>query len=110
MNKYLIDRFRIHVQQLPWWWRVAYLVPDPVLHQGGFLEDVARFAKGQDKAFNQVVENHVAAFLEHGTMPPAAITAPILNVAEDIKAGREVTLRGGDYIALQNFVRSQAHK
>lgn len=108
MPNYLIERFRILTsgKAVPWWWRLAYLIPDPYL-KGDVLENVAKFAHGQDKHFNSVIENHVSAYLEKGTMPPAAIMAPVLNIAEDITAGRQVTLRAGDYIALQNFARSQ---
>jgi hypothetical protein len=108
MGNYLIDRLRIRVDGVPWWWRLAYLVPDPFLRDSSLAENVAKFAKGQDKTFNAAVETHVAAYLEKGTMPPAPIVGPILNIAEDIAAGRDVTLRAGDYIALQTFVRSQA--
>ena len=55
------------------------------------------------------METHVSAYLEKGTIA-AAIVGPILNIAEDLAAGREVTMRAGDYIALQTFVRSQHYK
>jgi hypothetical protein len=108
MNKHLLERFRILTAvNIPWWWRVAYLVPDPFLRDAAAQENFANFASGKDKSFNNAVESHVSAYLEKGTMPPAAIVGPVLNIAEDITAGRQVTLRAGDYIALQTFVRSQ---
>ena len=108
MNKHLLERFRILTANVPWWWRVAYLVPDPFLRDAAAQENFATFALGKDKSFNSAVETHVSAYLEKGTMPPAAIVGPILNIAEDITAGRQVTLRAGDYIALHTFVRSQS--
>jgi len=110
MSKYLFDRFRIvsQVKAEPYWWRFAYLLPDPFLRDSEILENYANFARGQDKAFTGAVQTHVSAYLEKGTMPPSAIVGPILNIAEDLAAGREVTLRAGDYIALQTFVRSQS--
>jgi hypothetical protein len=53
-----------------------------------------------DDAFNGFVEKHVNAYLE-GTKPPAAIQTAIMNIVDDFAAGREMTLRAGDYIALQ---------
>jgi hypothetical protein len=111
MHKYLFERFRVvsAINLGQWWWRFAYLLPDPFLRDSGIQENYANVALGKDKSFNNAVETHVAAYLEKGTMPPSAIVGPILNIAEDIAAGREVTLRAGDYIALQTFVRSQSH-
>jgi hypothetical protein len=109
MNKYLLERFRIVTEGklVPWWWRFAYLIPDLFRERPEILETFVKVAAGHDKAFKTLVETHVSAYLEKGTMPPAPIIAPILNVAEDIAAGREVTLRAGDYISLQTFARSQ---
>lgn len=105
--KYLIDRLNVlTASKVPWWWRLAYLVPDPFLNPE-LLNTVARVSHGEDKQFNNVIQAHVSAYMEKGTMPPAAIVGPILNIAEDIAAGRQVTLRAGDYIALHNFARSQ---
>ena len=61
--------------------------------------------EGKDTAFDKFIRKHVEAYLEKGTMPPEAIVGPIVNIAEDIIAGREPTLRAGDYIAIQNQMR-----
>lgn len=50
--------------------------------------------------FNTFVMKTLQSYLD-GKMPPAAIVSPIMNLAEDHLAGREMTLRAGDYIALQ---------
>ena len=57
-------------------------------------------ATAPDAAFTSFVEKHLRAYLD-GTAPPAAIQPAIMNIADDYAAGRDVTLRAGDYIALQ---------
>jgi len=107
MNKYLIERYKLAIDTTPWWWRVAYLIiPDWDRFDKGLLEGFDRIQKGHDKAFNNLVETHLSAYLEKGTMPPMAISGAIMNIAEDVVAGRVPTLRAGDYIALQTFKRS----
>ena len=51
----------------------------------------------------ELVINHVV----EGKEPPAQIAAPIMNIADDMMAGREVVMRAGDYIALMNFAKSK---
>jgi hypothetical protein len=60
-----------------------------------------------DERFYEVFSKHVEAYVKDGTMPPAAIEGAVLNAADDYLAGRDVTLRAGDYIAVQNFVRGK---
>lgn len=48
-----------------------------------------------------VISRHVNAYIKDGTLPPQDITSPILNMADDILAGKTPTIRTGDYIALQ---------
>ncbi len=50
--------------------------------------------------FRNYVEKEVASYL-HGGKPPEAIAGAVMNIADDIASGREITLRAGDYIALQ---------
>ncbi len=92
---------------VPWWWRFAYLIPDVFRHHPELQDGFVKALEGQDKALNTVIESHVRAYIEKGTMPPEGIAAPILNIAEDVAAGRQVTIRAGDYIALQNFARAR---
>jgi hypothetical protein len=54
-----------------------------------------------DDAFSDFVETQVRTYLD-GTAPPESIQTAVMNIADDVAAGREVTLRAGDYIALQN--------
>ncbi|MDY6857445.1 MAG: hypothetical protein SWO11_22620 [Thermodesulfobacteriota bacterium] len=50
---------------------------------------------------HEVVMNHVIDKEE----PPEQIRTAVLNVADDMMAGRDVTLRAGDYIALMDYAR-----
>lgn len=84
------------------WGQVAYLIP-PILRRHQDIYEIVRnqILKGDEK-FNKFVISHVQKYIEEDVMPDASIAGPIINIAEDILAGREPTLRGGDYIALRN--------
>jgi len=58
-----------------------------------------------DATFTKFLEQHVQAYLE-GKKPPAAIESAVMNIADDYASGREITVRAGDYIALQSHYRS----
>ncbi len=58
-----------------------------------------------DSAFYEKTQAHVKAYLDKGVAPPKEIAVPILNIADDVAGGREVTIRTGDYVALQTFYR-----
>lgn len=107
MNKYLVERYKLAIAITPPWWKVAYLIiPDWDRFDKGLLEGFENIVRGQDKAFNKLVDTHLSAYLEKGVTPPAAISGAILNIAEDVVAGRTPTLRAGDYIALQTYKRT----
>jgi hypothetical protein len=38
-------------------------------------------------------------------MPPEEIAPTIMNLADDFAAGRQMCIRAGDYIAIQNYMR-----
>jgi hypothetical protein len=61
-------------------------------------------ARATDRFF-EMVREHVAAHVLEGKEPPAAIAAPIMNIADDVMSGREVGMRAGDYITLMEFAR-----
>lgn len=61
-----------------------------------------------DKRFFEVLGKHVEAYVQENQQPPEAIATVVMNVADDYMAGRDVVLRAGDYIALQNFMREEA--
>ena len=60
--------------------------------------------------FNKLVDTHVNAYIFNKTMPPEKIATAIINIADDYVNGREVVIRSGDYIALQNYARETAVK
>jgi len=109
MADLLNEHFKIlTLKNEPWWWRVAYLIIDifkqhPEL-EGGFYRAVV----GKDEAFNKFVMGQVQQFMEKGTKPAAPVAGAIVNIAEDIVAGRQPTMRAGDYIALQTAFKAAA--
>jgi hypothetical protein len=46
--------------------------------------------------------------MDKGTKPAAPVATAIVNIAEDIVAGRQPTMRAGDYIALQTAYKAGA--
>ncbi len=63
-------------------------------------------ARPTEKFFNMVHEqvmNHVI----DGEEPPMQIHSAIMNIADDMMSGRDVTMRAGDYIALMNYAREK---
>ncbi len=80
------------------WIIVAYLDPAPE----GLGE---RIKVRPDEKFYSVLSEHLHAYVQEGKMPPAAIAPTVMNLADDMLNGRQMTLRTGDYIAVQNFVR-----
>ena len=55
--------------------------------------------------FFEMVREHVIDHASTGKMPPKEIAPAILNIADDLMAGRDAVLRAGDYISLMNFAR-----
>lgn len=53
----------------------------------------------------KVLAKEVYAYLYEDKMPTGDIASVVLNVAEDLVAGKNPELRAGDYIALQNHMR-----
>jgi hypothetical protein len=94
-------RWDIWIKELKW--RVMYLYPPPVDFQD-IRELLAQGARGR---FLKEVQTHTKALLLNEKEPPEAIAGAIRNFADDIAAGREVTVRAGDYIAVQNYIKSK---
>ena len=95
-----IRNLRVAVPDWIWehWRRVAYLIIGP----GGPI-DVVNIRP--DERFNKTVTSFLRGYVEEGKMPPAEIAPAILNLGDDFLAGRELTLRAGDYVAIQNYLR-----
>jgi hypothetical protein len=60
--------------------------------------------------FEAATARHMRAYIQDGTMPPADIAPAIMNMADDFMAGRQVTIRSGDYLAIQNHLRKEGGK
>ncbi len=58
-----------------------------------------------EKKFYDFVAKHINASLRENIMPPVEISPAIMNLIDDYKSGRSMTLRTGDYISLQNYFR-----
>jgi hypothetical protein len=58
-----------------------------------------------DERFYETLTKHVEAYVKDGKLPPKAIEGAVLNAADDVMAGRDITLRAGDYIAVQTYIR-----
>ena len=56
--------------------------------------------------FYGLLYKHVRAYVQENVEPPDDIAGAILNIADDLMAGRDVTIRAGDYIAIQNHLRN----
>lgn len=56
--------------------------------------------------FQAMVQSEVMKYVIDGKEPAAEIQTAVMNIADDMMAGREVNLRAGDYIALMNHARA----
>jgi len=57
--------------------------------------------------FFDMVHEQVMSHVIDGTEPPKEISSAIMNIADDMMAEREVSLRAGDYISLMNYARAK---
>jgi hypothetical protein len=82
-------------------WVYYLIIPDLIARR---VSD--RFKVQPDQRFYDVLNEHVSAYVEQGKMPPKAIMPAVMNIADDILEGRDVVIRAGDYIAVQDYVRT----
>jgi hypothetical protein len=73
-------------------------------------ELVEEFRVQPMEGFYRTVAEHLGNYVYDNKMPPKEIAPAILNMAEDFLAGRTVNIRPGDYIVIQNFIRSEKKK
>lgn len=90
LRKEIIDRSE--------WVRYLGLPEWHVKHVGDIIERVP------DEAFGDFVDKNVRMYMD-GELPPEAILPAVMNITDDLVAGREPVLRAGDYIALQTAFR-----
>ena len=100
-----MDIKSMQVRMVPWFYRrgqeVMYLIIDDLI-----LKDYGEIVKrAPDDAFFASVEKHIDAYMQKGVMPPAEIAPAIMNAVDDIRAGRKIALRAGDYISLQSYIK-----
>lgn len=75
-----------------------------------FLKDLAeRFPYKANEKFDAFVIKQIDAYTL-GKKVPEEIATPIMNLADDQAAGRPVTMRAGDYIALQTYFKKTVRK
>ena len=86
---------------LPRWILVAYLIIN------WRMKDIEEQIKVKpSREFYSTVATHLGAYMVKDVMPPKEISGAILNMADDYMANRPMNLRAGDYIQIQNFIRS----
>lgn len=102
-NNFKVVRLGIPGSLISRWRKVAGLMAGP---DGWRRKDAAELVRIRpDERFDRFVQQQVAAYVERGELPAADVSAGILNLAEDVMAGREPTIQAGDYIAIQNHLR-----
>ena len=57
--------------------------------------------------FYDMVHELVMDYILEGKVPSAEISSAVMNVADDVMAGRDAVMRAGDYIALMNFAKTR---
>jgi hypothetical protein len=80
-----------------------YLIIRDCCWNNQLFTDVIQSAPGGE--FYEMVSKHMSAFLQEGKMPPEEIAPAIMNLVDDQTSGRAMTMRAGDYISLQNYLR-----
>jgi hypothetical protein len=60
--------------------------------------------KVKSDAFQHFVQESVHSYIK-GEKVDAEIQTSIMNIADDILAGRDATMRAGDYVALMGFAK-----
>jgi hypothetical protein len=104
-NRYDFNGLRLGVPDgmISRWRKVAGLLAGP----GGWLrrESAKLVPVRPDERFDRFVTQQVEAYVERGELPAENVAAGILQLAGDVMAGREPTLRAVDYIAIQNHLR-----
>lgn len=97
ITKVFVDIKKAIIDRKDW---VKYLV----LVNWQVREHAKLIDKAPDAAFQKFVAEQLESYLG-GKAPPAAIAGAIMNLADEHLSGGSVTLRAGDYIALQNQYR-----
>ena len=107
---YLHIRFKLAESIWDRMHQVMYLYPVPWMRDDlkeGALREWGELVHGKvSKQFSEVTKKYVGDYMMNGKMPPKEIEAPILNMVDDVAAGRQIQMKAGDYIAIQNFIKA----
>lgn len=102
LKEYLVLRYEFWREILDRKHWIMYLIPPP-FHISE-LKEV--FTGGRINPVTEVINTYTKAYMVENKEPPEQIAAAIHNFADDIASGREVVVRAGDYIAINNFIRA----
>lgn len=58
------------------------------------------------REFQEVTNKHVNAYIFEQKAPPPEIAGAVMNIADDFLNDREIIMRSGDYISIQNYIRA----
>lgn len=81
---------------------VKYLVI-PYWHTKVISENIIEADPGRE--FNEFIEKQMISYINEKREPPAEIASAIMNLADDYLAGREMTIKAGDYLSIQKYIR-----
>ena len=86
---------------------VTYRVPNNLsdILKKGVADAPVRVALS--KQFTALTWKYTSALVNEGTAPPPEIAGAIYNIVDDVSCGREITLKAGDYIAIQSFMKAK---
>jgi hypothetical protein len=84
------------------WWIMYLVIADDLFDKNKIDINIS-------PEFEALTFRYAQAYIQKGEMPPADIAPAILNMADDFMAGRQVGVRAGDYIAIQNHLRKGQH-
>lgn len=98
----LTDDLRAKIDRKDW---IKYLV----LVNWHYQDISKSFGKINDAEFEKYVTKKVDDYLA-GKMPPAEIAGAIMNIVDEHLSGDNISLRAGDYIALQTQFRAERPK
>lgn len=99
MERTIRVRIKVPDWSIPHWWLVAYKILPMLAKQ---YSDLLEPELGE--RFGKVIGGLINDALEGKTLPDD-IAPTILNLTNDLVNGREMIIRTGDYIAIQNHLR-----
>lgn len=96
----LVQEWRVIDWIIDRWILVAYLIIN------FRFDDLRRRIKTKPtEELLDLIATHMHAYIYRGVMPPKDIAGAIVNLADEYIANKQITLRAGDYIALQGHLR-----